>query len=230
MLPAGFAATVAGLHRVAERIVAPARKPDNEIALEATPGGFGTPVFEHGGFRHQVRVEGAELVHAEGASERRAPLSSLAAAADAVSGLLPADAELGEESLEIDPAASRALGDWYGFAAAILAHLGATATPLDAATPARLWPEHFDIAIELGDEDDGVRANYGASPGDEDHSEPYLYVGPWTVEVEGDLWQATGFKGAELTYADLLEAPDQAAAALDFFTTRKDALARRRSD
>ena len=188
------------------------------------PGGFGTPVFEHGGFRHQVRVEGAELVHAEGAGERRAPLSSLAAAAGAVATLLPVDAKLGDEPLEIDPAASMALGDWYGFAAAILAHLGATATAADAATPARLWPEHFDIAIELGEEGDGVRANYGASPGDGDHPEPYLYVGPWTAEVEGDLWRATGFKGAELTYAELLEAADQGATALDFFMVRKDAL------
>lgn len=151
-------------------------------------------------------------------------MSSLAAAADAVAGLLPADAELGDEPLEIDPAASRALGEWYGFAAATLAHLGAAATVTDAATPARLWPEHFDIAIELGAEDDGLRANYGASPGDGDHPEPYLYVGPWSAEVEGDLWRASGFKGAELSYADLLEAADQGAAALDFFTIRKDAL------
>ena len=42
-LPATFATTVAALHRVAEQIVAPARKPGNEIALSATPGGFGTP-------------------------------------------------------------------------------------------------------------------------------------------------------------------------------------------
>lgn len=224
-LPETFAATVASLHQVAEQIVAPARKPDNEIALEATPGGFGTPVFEHGGSRHQVRVEGAELVHGAGGGERRAHLSSLAAAAVAVAELLPADLELGDEPLEVDPVASRALGDWYAFAAVALARLGATATAADAATPARLWPEHFDIAIELGAEADGVRANYGASPGDGDHPEPYLYVGPWTAEVEGDLWRAVGFKGAELTYSHLLEATDQGAAALDFLSTRRDALA-----
>ena len=62
-LPVSFPVTVAALHRVAEDIVAPARKPDNEIALYATPGGFGTPVFEYGGAAQQVRVEGAELVH-----------------------------------------------------------------------------------------------------------------------------------------------------------------------
>ena len=39
------------------------------------------------------------------------------------------------------------------------------------------------------------------------------------------LWNATGFRGAELSYAELLAAPDQRAAALEFFTTRKEALA-----
>jgi nitrite reductase/ring-hydroxylating ferredoxin subunit len=40
----------------------------------------------------------------------------------------------------------------------------------------------------------------------------------------GELWQATGFRGAELTYSELLAATNQRATALDFFTTRKDAL------
>jgi hypothetical protein len=222
-LPDSFSTTVASLHRVAEQIVAPARKPDNEIALEATPGGFGTPFFEHGGIRHQVRVEGIELVHAEAESERRAPLESLAVAAQAVAELLP-DAGLGNEPLAVDPASARSLAEWYAFGAAILTRLLATATTADAATPVRLWPEHFDIAIELGAEDAGARANYGASPGDADHPEPYLYVGPWTDEVEGALWRASGFKGAEMAYSELLTAEDPEASALDFFLTRKDAL------
>src|SRR4051795_1640380 len=54
-LPTSFPTTVAALHRVAEEIVAPARKPDNEIALSATPGGFGTPVFAYHGADQQVR-------------------------------------------------------------------------------------------------------------------------------------------------------------------------------
>ena len=48
-LPEAFAATREALHRVAEQIVAPARKPHNEIALTPTPGGFGTPPFEYEG-------------------------------------------------------------------------------------------------------------------------------------------------------------------------------------
>jgi len=69
------------------------------------------------------------------------------------------------------------------------------------------------------------RANYGFSPGDDHHREPYAYISPWTAEVSGELWQATGFRGAELPYAELLGASDPRAAALDFFTTRKEALA-----
>jgi hypothetical protein len=188
-LPAAFAATVAALHRVAAEVVSPERKPDNEIALIATPGGFGTPVFEDAGMLRQVRVEGAELVRRNGDEERR-------------------------EALDVDPAGAAALAAFYAFGAAVLQELSASAA-------AWLWPEHFDLAIELGA--DGHRATYGFSPGDEQHAEPYAYVGPWT-EVEGRLWQATGFRGAELTYAELLAAADQRATALDFFTSREEAL------
>src|SRR3954451_1746580 len=89
-LPAAFAATVAALHRVAEQIVAPARKPDNEIALMATRGGFGTPVFPYGGVDHQVRVHGAELVHRAGDDEQRALLTTLEDARRLVAELVPA--------------------------------------------------------------------------------------------------------------------------------------------
>jgi hypothetical protein len=213
-LPPAFATTVAALHRVAEEIVAPARKPDNEIALVAAPGGFGTPEFEHAGRRRQVRVEGAELVD----GDRRAPLTTLEDARRFVGELVPGG-PLSTEPLAIDSDAAARLGDWYAFGAALLAEIS------DAtASPAWLWPEHFDIAIELGDEAAGQRANYGFSPGDADHDEPYAYVGPWTAEVSGELWNAAGFRGAELRYCDLLTAPDQHAAALAFFTTRRDAL------
>jgi len=223
-LPESFAATVVSLHTVAERLVAPARKPENEISLRATPGGFGTPMFEFEDAEHQVRVEGDEIVHSGGADERRAPLTSLAAAAEALAGLLPADADVSDEPLAVDAPSSQALGAFYGFADALLAELVDEAGDADAATPPRLWPEHFDIAIELGAEADGARANYGASPGDENHDEPYLYVGPWTAEVSGELWNARGFSGAELTYSELLAKADPGAAAIDFFRGRRDAL------
>jgi hypothetical protein len=89
----------------------------------------------------------------------------------------------------------------------------------------QLWPEHFDLAVALGSEDSGARATYGLSPGDELHPEPFLYVTPWAVQPPGELWQATQFQGAELPYAGMIAAPDQRAAALEFFGTRLAALA-----
>jgi hypothetical protein len=222
-LPVGFADTVAALHQVAEQIVAPARKPASEIALEPTHGGFGTPEFEFQGSRRRVRVEGAELVDEADGDERRVPIGSLAEAGALVADLLPATIELSEEPLDVDPGAARALGHWYSFGGATLRRLRDAAGPQDEAAPARLWPEHFDLAIDLGSEAKGARATYGFSPGDEAHPEPYLYVGPW-IEVHGELWQARGFAGAELGYAELLGAPDQEAAAADFFETRLSAI------
>ena len=211
-LPVAFPATVAALHRVAEQVIAPARKPDNEIALTATPGGLGTPVFPYGGVDHQVRVHGAELVHRAGDEERRAPLTTLEDARQLVVELVPAG-PLGDTPLDIDPDAAARLADWYAFGASVLEELVAsTAAPV-------LWPEHFDIAIERDE------VNYGFSPGDADHAEPYAYVGPWTAPPPGELWNASGFPGAELTYAELQSAPDQREAALEFFSTRKEALA-----
>jgi hypothetical protein len=223
-LPPTFSATVASVHRVAEQFVAPARKPANEIALIATPGGFGTPVFDHAGVRQQVRVDGADLVHRAGDEERRTPLTTLAAAGRLVDDLLPEGAGLDTEALDVDPASATALASWYALGAAVLDDLVAAAPAGDAPTPACLWPEHFDIAIELGSEAAGRRANYGFSPGDDQHAEPYAYVGPWTAEVHGELWQADGFSGAELTYAELRAATDPRAAALAFLTTRHDTL------
>jgi hypothetical protein len=199
-LPDGFAATVLALHRVAEEVVAPARKPDNEIALEATPGGFGTPAFEWEGATRRVRVEGTELVR-------------------------ETDGEQAREPLGVDAAAAAALASWYEFATAALERLRGEAQASEAASAPILWPEHFDLAIEMGDEALGWRATYGFSPGDGDHPEPYAYVAPWAAQPPGELWNARGFGGAELGYAELLASGDPWRAALDFMRGRRDALA-----
>lgn len=222
-----FAETREALHRVAEEIVAPARKPHNEIALRATPGGFGTPPFEHEGRRRQVRVEGPELVVLDADDERRAPITSLAAAAQFVGGELFPDGPPTETAdLAVDAEAARQLGDLYAFSAVVLEELRSGMGTDMEPSEINLWPEHFDIAFEAGDERGGRRANYGVSPGDQDHSEPYVYVGPWNREIKGELWNATGFPGAELGYAELLDADDRRAAAMDFFEIRVRALTR----
>jgi hypothetical protein len=200
-LPASFAETRVTLHKVAEAVVAPARKPENEISLRYTHGGFGTPFFEEDGLDCQVRVEHGELVRQRGSEEISEPLPA-----------------------EVDPDAARALGDVYGFGASVLEQLRADEPDGDPSL-VRIWPEHFDIAIEIGSESAGTRAAIGFSPGDDDHDEPYLYVSPWTAGVSGELWNATGFAGAELRYADLLSAEDQRRTALDFLRERYRALA-----
>jgi hypothetical protein len=227
-LPSDFAATRESLHRLAEDVIKPAREQTSgEWTLTDTPGGFGTPVF---GDDDQVRVEGAELVVRERGEERRAPIESLSAAAAQIGDrLLPGGlGGLAEGPLRVDPAASRALAAAYDLARHSLEAIRAEAGPADAPTEPTLWPEHFDLAIETGEEAAGRRANYGLSPGDEDHAEPYFYVGPWTAPEEADeaTWNARGFSGAELGYAELAAAADPIALAVEFALTRKRSLNR----
>jgi hypothetical protein len=225
-LPESFAETRLALHRVAEEIVGPARKPHNEIALKQTPGGFGTPPFEHEGRTIQVRIEGAEIVVAEDGAERRAAIESLAQAAELVgSDLFPDGPPADSSRLAIDPEAAVRLAEFYAFGARVLEDLVASLSPADEASELNLWPEHFDIAIEAGPEQLGRRANYGASPGDGDHPQPYVYVGPWQPQTRGGLWNATAFDGAEVGYAKLVAAEDPEALVGDFFDARRDALA-----
>ena len=73
-------------------------------------------------------------------------------------------------------------------------------------TIVRIWPEHFDAAIDMGDGDAGRRATYGGSPGDRHHAEPYLYASPWAGRIDPFFDDPT-FKGVSLTYAELLAAP-----------------------
>ena len=179
-------ATRLALHALAEHVISPLRvqATGNEIALEARPGGFGTPELPDGGW---VGVSGTDVVRADGARE---PISSLRAAA-AFIGLEGAQ-ELSDEPLAVD-----------ADAAALLAKVWADGTrDLEAFAPEaqlHLWPEHFDVAIELGE------VTYGVSPGDEHHAEPYAYVAPWSAPAPGDLWNATGFTGAEAPAADAAE-------------------------
>ena len=199
-LPESFAMTREALHRVAAEVVSPARLPENEIALRYTRCGFGTPFFDDGGVDCQVRVQHGALVRQRGDREEREAL----------------------EGVEVE--AAHALGELYGFGCSVLEELRAENSDEEPSLT-QLWPEHFDIAIELGLESEGRRANYGVSPGDEDHEEPYLYVGPWdAARADGPLWDATGFPGAELSYSELLGAEDQRRTALEFMGERLRAL------
>ena len=220
--PEHLVATREALHLLATEVVSPARQRANgKTGLRYTRGGFGTPFFYSD---VQVRVEGAELIVQHGETERRAPITTLAAAAAHLGdeiGPVVADAE----PLAVDPAAATFLGNWYGFAASVLEELRASAGADADPSRVQLWPEHLDLAVELGSEERRARASYGLSPGDETHPEPYAYVVPWVAPARSEVWQASAFAGAELAYTELVAAEDQRAAALGFLDARMRALA-----
>jgi hypothetical protein len=220
-LPPTFVQTRDALHALAEHVIAPARqRVTGHIGLLATPGGFGTPVFGDG---ECVRVEGAELIHEHPGSTRRIGITTLADGArfvgielgdvtpayDLTTPLLP------DTQLHVDAAASHALGDWYAFATAALDELRNRYVSLSP-TPIQLWPEHFDLACELGDEGARTRANYGASPGDGGIAEPYLYVGPWDAARRTGALARESF-GAACRYSELCGERDPRALAEQFF-------------
>ncbi|MDQ1379148.1 MAG: hypothetical protein QOE15_3321 [Acidimicrobiaceae bacterium] len=221
-----FVATRESLHALAEHVVAPARHQANgKIGLRFTRGGFGTPWF---GEDRQVRIDDGELVVCEGADTQRTPVTTLADAARSAgigsSGAptdvyTPSTSLAVDEALDIDTAAAHALGEWYGFCASVLEQVRSESA---GASLVQLWPEHFDLAVDLGDEAAGQRANFGGSPGDAGHSEPYLYVGSW-VSQEGEFWNEPW--GASLSYQELLAADDQRGRALDFLRKGRDLLA-----
>jgi hypothetical protein len=226
-VPSTFGETRAALHRLAEHVIAPARhRANGKIGLRYTYRGFGTPFF---GDDAQVRVDGGEIVLQKGERERRASIHSVreAAAFVGVEPGAPADVYHpstsmdAEARLPVDPAASRFLGDWLGFAASVLEQLRSEASADDVASRVQLWPEHFDLAFELGDEGSGRRAGYGASPGDENHAEPYFYVVPWAGAPRDDVWNDRFFRGASLSFGDLVASSNQREAALSFLRERK---------
>lgn len=195
-LPDGYPEGRAAVHRVAEQTLQVERRAETGSGFLSpfTAGGVGTPAWDRGlrsGEPGAIRIEGAEIVRVTGSAERREPIGT-------------------------DPAVTAALADFYALATVALAELiAASGDP--APEPIRLWPEHFDAATVLGDEQAGTRANYGASPGDDPHPEPYLYVGPFAEPAPDPFWNAESFTGAQLSHAELLKAPDQLAAARGFF-------------
>jgi hypothetical protein len=149
---------------------------------------------------HQVRVEGIELVRETDGEQEREPLG-------------------------VDADAAQALAQWYEFGQEVLNRLRGEANVNEAAIEPVLWPEHFDLAIDMGNEAAGARATYGFSPGDENHPEPYAYVAPWTAQPADDFWNARGFGGAELGYEELLARNNPGWVALVFMRRRRAALA-----
>ncbi len=232
--PPGFRETREALHRLAVYVISPARRRANgKIGLRYTFGGFGTPFFGHD---EQARVAGTQLVRQRGDTARAEPVTTLRRAAQLVLDGPPDERPAGEldvpalgdadEQLPVDAGATAFLAAWYGFAFSVLETLRADAASIDGSR-VQLWPEHFDAGFECLPDTQRRRATFGASPGDRDHPDPYLYVTPWYIDDVPDdgAWNATGFRGAILSLPDLVRADDQRVRALMFFRDRRDALA-----
>lgn len=175
-VPSTFHTTVDAVHAIAEHVLCVARyDATGRVGLRPTVDGVETPPF--GPTDRVVGIDGDELVDRDADGERRAPITTIDAAArffDVEAGVpgglwTPATRPQPHRLLEVDRAAVQALADWYAVTAAALAGLAEAGAELE---PLTLWPEGFDLATAGG----GV--NFGGSPGDRRVGVPYLYVGP----------------------------------------------------
>ena len=219
---AAYDSTRRSLHQLAFYALAPARHAVNgKIGLRFTHGGFGSPFF---GADEQVRFENGYLVRQTEAVESR-PVTTLADAVElfhipyrqvwfeGFGDYLPPVGV--NDQLGIDEASAGAVAEWFGFGASVLEQVRRTPAAVDVSR-VQLWPEHFDLAIEMGAADS--IASYGASPGDDHHPEPYLYVSAHgSIDHADRFWNDSAFNGASLSYGELLAAQDQRAVALAFF-------------
>ena len=167
------------LHGVAELLLAgPQYRAAGTIRLRVTPGGFGQ-------VEGPVRVEGTDLVWDGG----RAPLAGTYRELGARAGVTPGRAEGvysdgsgvdPDDEIVVDGEATGLLLRWFGTGEQALRGFAREIEPV-------LWPEHFDLAIAKDE------VNYGVSPGDAGHQQPYAYVGPWTIPEprEGAFWNAS---------------------------------------
>ena len=189
--PATLVETRLALQSLAEHVLCAARHAaTGRIGLRASAGGFTTPPFPSDAGERTVAVQGLELVVTDDGGERRAPLTTVGAAA-AFAGTSPgAPTDLftpttplaPDAPLAIDPEAAAVLADWYALGNEALTTFRAELADLEP-TEIQLWPEHFDLGFGAGE------VNWGASPGDSGSDQPYLYVGPWAPsEPDGDYW------------------------------------------
>jgi len=202
------------LQTVAEHVLSAAlHAGSGRIGLRQAPGGFTTPPHPSPAGERIVAVDGTDLVVTEERAQRRAPISTLRAAGELV-GIEPgAPAAVYTPStpldldavLVVDPASARQIADWFALVNEALEALRAERAGEEPSI-VQLWPEHFDLACTISE------VNYGGSPGDDDHVEPYLYVGPFAPRpVDGRYWNEPF--GASRSYRMVARVED----ALSFF-------------
>jgi hypothetical protein len=207
--PPTLAATRQSWHRVAEHVLAAGQFADaGTIRLRYHPGGIATV---RGVAGRQLAVVGSDLVVLEpDGTGRSTPLTTVRAAA-AFAGVnpglrgsyAPATSADVDAPLPVDAEAARQLAAWYALGDASLHRFADdVGSPQDPV----LWPEHLDLGVTVAE------VNYGASPGDAEIAQPYLYVGPHAGPPTSDDYWNTAF-GAAAT-ADRIRTIDDA---VEFF-------------
>lgn len=237
-LPADWPAQRDTLRRIATHVVAQAQqKVTGHFALMPLPGGFGTPQF--GPDRQRVRLAGGSVFVENARGDRDGETTATTQvhmiAGSTVRDLCAAagfepdpDFSVGhdtpplgdiDEMVLLDSDATTVLGDWYLLGQRAI-DVSLASLPDPQASIVRLWPEHFDIGIDIAVDSrskPGMRVNLGAAAGDDFHQEPYLYVAPWGEErpAPAEFWNAPF--GATLGFGDLDAAENPLAAATEFF-------------
>jgi hypothetical protein len=219
--------TRASLHALAEHVMAASQYAHKRrIGLRQATGGFATQPFVVDGAERRLAVVGTELVVRDDvrgqATERRVPITNLRAAAGLTGGPvgMPSDAYRPsplpdpDGELAVDSRAAALFADFYALVQAALTVFAAELAG-EGPSEIQLWPEHFDLATMISE------VNYGGSPGDAAHDEPYLYVGPFEPPPRGGFWNEPF--GASRPWAEIAGVDD----AIRFF---REGRAARRHD
>jgi hypothetical protein len=190
-----LAATRRSLHAVAELVLAgPQYRAIGKLRLQVIPDGFatvGTPELRAVGT--QVDDAGGVAVTINGRTARE-----IGAELGVTAGQ-PEGAYDGGSGVDLDEMLTVQAGQAAVIMGAFSLGHDALIAFASAETPI-LWPEHFDVAIRVGD------TNYGVSSGDGFSDEPYAYVGVSAPPAGDAFWNAPF--GAALP---LRELPDVAA-------------------
>ena len=227
-LPDEFEATRLAARRIGAHIMSRVRKAAiGRIDLAPFPGGFGTPSF---GPEHLVlRISGGWLIVERSAatvSTKSLPVNgaTLAELAELAGADLAANLDVGhdtpplgdvDEPIAFDAASATVLGNWFAYGMQVIDRVVAVQPVTAEPSRARIWPEHFDLGMDLAAAG-GSRLNLGASPGDEFHASPYLYVSPWDAARPGDAGYWNAPFGAVLGYEEISAAPSALQAGVDF--------------
>ncbi len=218
-LPADWIPKMQDAHRLAFSLISETRKQANgKFGLRWVLGGFGTPYF---GNDCQAGMKYGMLTMEEAGKIKTAPITTIKDASEFF-GVAPTgdqrehdSPELGdlERPLIADEETCSFLNGWYGFATSVMSEVRLLNPTF---TPVQMWPGHFDVAVDLPLPD--KETSFGASPGDENNPDPYLYVATLgEVDKSNPYWNAESYTGAVLRLPELAKESDQRQAALNFY-------------